>query len=85
MTAVGKTSAEVEVQRGIFQGDALSSFLFLTVLILLNHIFRKYSEGYTFSKSQEKIDCLMYMGDIKLFAKNEKESENLIERIRICN
>ena len=34
-------------------------------------------------KSQEKINHLMYIGEIKLFAKNEKESETLIEAVRI--
>ena len=34
-------------------------------------------------RSQEKINHLMYMDDIKLFAKNEKELETLINAIRI--
>ena len=34
--------------------------------------------GYKFTKSQEKINPLMYMDDIKLFAKNEEELETLI-------
>ena len=36
-----------------------------------------------FSRSQEKINHLMYMDDIKLFAKNEKELETLIHVVRI--
>ena len=35
------------------------------------------------SKSQEKINYLMYMDDIKLFAKNEKELETLIHTVII--
>ena len=34
-------------------------------------------------KSQEKINNLMFMDDIKIFAKNEKELETLIQTIRI--
>ena len=49
----------------------------------LNHIFRKYTAGYKLSKSQEKITHLMYMDDIQLFAKNEKELETLIQAVRI--
>ena len=49
----------------------------------LNHILRKCTAGYKLSRSQEKINHLMYMDDIKLFAKNEKELEILIHRIRI--
>ena len=33
---------------------------------------RKYAGGYKLSKSQENINHLMYIDDIKLFAKNEK-------------
>ena len=39
----------------------------------LNHILRKCTGQYKFHKSQEKINHLMYMDDIKLFVKNEKE------------
>ena len=35
------------------------------------------------SRSQEKINHLMYMDDIKLFIKNEKELETLIHAVRI--
>ena len=49
----------------------------------LNHILRKCTAGYTLGRSQEKINHLMYMDDIKLFAKNEKEPETLIHTVRI--
>ena len=51
----------------------------------LNHILRKCTAGYKLSRSQEKINHLMYMDDIKLFAKNEKELETLIHAVRIYN
>ena len=49
----------------------------------LNHILKKCTAGYKLSKSQEKITHLMYIDDIKLFVKNEKELENPIHRVRI--
>ena len=49
----------------------------------LNHIFTKCTGGYKLYKSQEKINYLMYMDDIKLIAKNEKRSGNLKEAVRI--
>ena len=49
----------------------------------LNPILRKCTAGYKLSRSQEKINHLMYMDDIKLFAKNEKELETLIHAVRI--
>ena len=49
----------------------------------LNQILRKYTAGYKLSRLQEKINHLIYMDDIKLFAKNEKELETLIHAVRI--
>ena len=48
-----------------------------------NHTLRKYTAGYKHCKSQEEINHLMYMDDSKLFAKNEKELETLIQTVRI--
>ena len=48
-----------------------------------NYILRKFIAGYKLSRPQEKINYLMYMDDIKLFAKNEKEPETLIHAVRI--
>ena len=63
------------IQSDIFQGDALSLLLFIIAMMLLNHILRKCTTGYEFSKSQEKINHLMYMDDIKQSSKNEKNKQ----------
>ena len=83
LTAEGKSLAETKIQTGIFQGDTLSPLLFIIAMMPLNHIIRKCTAGYKLSRSQEKINHLMYMDDIKLFAKNEKELETLIHAVRI--
>ena len=49
----------------------------------LNYIFRKCTGWYKLDKSQEKINHLMYMDNIRLFAKNEKELETLIHAVWI--
>ena len=49
----------------------------------LNHLLRKCAAGYKLSRSQEKVNHLMYMDDIRLFAKNEKELGTLIQAVRI--
>ena len=78
----GRSIAETKIQRGIFQGDALSPLLFIIAMMPLNHILRKCTAGYKLSRSQEKINHLMYMDDIKLLAKIEKELETLIHAVR---
>ena len=83
LTAGGRSLAEAKIQRGIFKGDPLSPLLFIIVMMPLNHILRKCTAGYRLSRSQEKINHIMYMDDIKLFAKYEKELETLIHAVRI--
>ena len=83
LTAGGRCLTEVKVQRVIFQGAALSLMLFIIAMMTLNHILRKFTAEYKLIKSKEKMSHLMYMDDIKLFAKNEKELETLIYAVRI--
>ena len=83
LTAGGRSLAQAKIQRGIFQGDALSPLLFIIAMMPLNHIFRKCTATYKLSRSQEKINHLMYISDIKLFATNEKELETLTHAVRI--
>ena len=54
LTAGGRSIAEIKIQSGIFQGDALSPFLFVIAMMPLNHILRKCAAGYTLSRSQEE-------------------------------
>ena len=57
-------------------------------MLPLNDILRKFTARYKHSKLQEKINHLMYMVDIKLFAKKEKigkpntNCENIQSRYR---
>ena len=76
LTAGGRSLAEANVQRGIFPGYALSPLLFIIAMMPLNQILRKYTAGYKLCKSQEKINHLMYMDDIKLFAKKKKNEKS---------
>ena len=68
----------MKIKKYIFQGDVLPSQLFLFEIIPLNHILRRYIGGYKLDTSQEKINPLTYMDDVKLFTKTEKELETLM-------
>ena len=83
LTARGRILAQAKVQKGIFQGDTLSPLLFIIAMMTLNHILRKFTARYKLSRLQEKINHLIYMNGIKLFAKNEKEVKTLIHTVRI--
>ena len=83
LTPGRKCLADEKIQRGIFLGDVLSPLLFVLAMAPLNHLHRKYTGRYKLYKSQEKINHLMYINNIKLFTKNEKELELLIQAVRI--
>ena len=85
LTVEGQSLAEVKIQRGIFQGDALSPLLFVIAMMLWRYILRKCTARCKLSKSQEKFNHLLYMDDIKIFTKNEEELETLIPTARIFN
>ena len=58
LTAGGKSLTETKIQRGIFQGDALSPLLFKIAMMPLNDILRKFTAGYKLCRPQEKINHL---------------------------
>ena len=70
LTAGENYLAEAKIQRDIFQGDALSLLLFVIAIMPLNQILRKCAARYKLSKSQKKMNHLMYK-DNKLFGKNK--------------
>ena len=61
LTAGGRSLAETKIQRGIFQGDALSPLQFIIAMMPPNRIHRKCTAGYKLSRSQEKINHLMWV------------------------
>lgn len=83
LTAGGQSLGRVKIRRGIFQGDSLSPLLFVISLIPLSFILRKMKARYDFSKSGPSINHLLYMDDLKLFAKSEKQLDTLLNTVRI--
>jgi len=76
--------ASVNIQRGIFQGDSLSSLLFIICLIPLSVMLREAKPGYNLTRTPSgKINHLLYMDDLKLYGKNKSELESLIQTVRI--
>ena len=74
---------EVEIKRGIFQGDSLSPLVFVLALIPLSLILRKAKAAYEFSESKEKINNLLFMDDLKLYSRSEKGLDSLVQTVRV--
>ena len=74
---------EVDIKRGIFQGDSLSPLVFVLALIPLSLILRKTKAAYEFSGRKEKINHILFMDDLKFNSRNEKELHLLVWTIRV--
>ena len=74
---------EVEIKWGIFQGDSLSPLVFVSLLIPLNLILRMAKVVYQFSESKEEINHLLFMDDFKLYSRNEKGLDWLVQTVRV--
>ena len=78
----GELIGEVQIKRGIFQGDSLSPLLFVMAMIPLTQVLRKSKMGYEF-KNKATINHLLYMDDLKLFGKTNNDIQSLINTVRI--
>ena len=74
---------KVKIKRGIFQGDSLSPMLFVISLIPMTLILRKVKAGYQLGKGLPIVNHLLFMDDLKVFGKNQKELDTLINTVRI--
>ena len=74
---------EVEIKRGIFQGDSLCPLVFVLALIPLSLILRKTKAAYEFSESKDKINHLLFMDDLKLYSRSEKGLDSLVQTVLV--
>ena len=73
---------EVDIIRGIFQGDSFSPFLFLVVLIPISIILNEIDLRYV-TRQNQKLNHLLFMDDLKQYPKSERELDSLIQTVRI--
>ena len=73
------------IRRGIFQGDAVSSLLFVDFLIPVTIILRTLKQGYSFGKGKERFNHLLFMDDLKLYGSNENEIDSLVKEVKIVS
>ena len=83
LTCNNQSLGRVDIKRGIFPGDSLSALLFALCLIPLTLIWHKSESAYQFLSNKKKINQLLFMDDLKLYAKNEKGLKSLVQTVRI--
>ena len=84
LTSCREHMAHIDIRRAIFQGDSLSPLLFVLCMIPLNQILRKVKSGYTFENG-EKLNKLLFMDGLKIFAKSECEVNGSVSTVQILS
>ena len=75
----GKDLGNVNIKRGIFQGDSLSPLLFVMSLLPLTLLLRKEEMfSYKMSPFNYSLNHLLFMDDLKLFAQSQRAINELV-------
>ena len=85
LTSSGTRLTEVNIRRGIFQGDSLSPLLFIVAMTPMTRILETMVVGYQLKKGGSRINHLMFMDDITLLGRGTKEIDTLVQTVRIVS
>ena len=78
LNASGKTLGEVDIRRGIFQGDSLSPLLFALCMAPLTWLLTRGKNGYEWGNKGFRLNHLLFLDDLKLFAKSKNQIDSLV-------
>ena len=77
-TASDQNLGTVQIRRGIFQGDSLSPLLFIMIMAPLTMLLKDESKGYKLGNSGNVVNHLLFMDDLKLYARSQDEVDALL-------
>ena len=83
LTSEKVSLGKVKIRRGIFQDDSLSPLLFVLAIIPLSFMLRKAKAGYDLGGNKGRVNHLLFMDDFKLYGKNERQLDTLVNSVRI--
>ena len=83
LNASWKTLAEINFKKGIFQSGSLSPLLFVFCIVPLTWLLKIAKAGYEWGNKGLKLDYLLLMDDLRLFAKNKNQIDSLVQTVRI--
>ena len=84
LIAYNESLGKVDFRKEIFWQDFFSPLLFVVVLIPLLITLNEIDLGYVTSQNQ-KFDNPLFMDDLKLYAKSERELDSLIQTLRVIS
>ena len=85
VTSCGQSLDDVNIRKGIFQGDSLSPLPVVLCLIPLTLVLRKAKACYERGNRQFRVNHLLFMPDLKLFGKNYNQIDSLVQTIHFVN
>jgi hypothetical protein len=85
LTSAGQVLGKVPIQRGIFQGDALSPLLFIMAMIPISTTLRRMKKDYEMEKGKDMITHLLYMDDLKLYSKTEEGMISMTNTVQMIS
>ena len=80
-TSNGSDLCEVDVNRGIFQGDSVLPLIFVICMIPLSLLLRKVKASYEWGRKEFKLNHLLLMDDLKLFGKSDDQIDRLVQTV----
>lgn len=75
-------AGSINIKRGIFQGDSLSPLLFCMALFPLSKELSESGKGYLIDRYQKPVSHLIYIDDLKLYGKNDKDLNHLLKIVK---
>ena len=83
MESDGNNLGNVNIRRGVFQGDSPSPLVFVISLIPLSLILRKCNAQNSLGKDKPSINHLFFMDDLKLYARSDDAVDSLVRTVRL--
>ena len=75
----GQPLCQIDINRGLFQGDSLSPILFVLAMIPLSFLLKREKYGYKMNNHGIVINHLFFMDDLKLYGKTDAELNSLLD------
>ena len=79
LASIGLDLCDIDVNRGIFQGDSMSPLIFVICMIPLSFLLRKVKTSYEWGRKEYKLNHLLFIDDLKLFGKSNEQIDSLVQ------